>query len=308
MELASSRFGRLPLRALAVFEAAARHGKFATAAHELGMSAAAVSQHVSQLEAELGTELFHRRHRGVVPTPAGEQLLQAAQQGLQMLADGVAVARRQSDRHTVRILTDFGFAAWWLMPRIAALADQMPDIEIRLITTQGNTSSLDDDADLAVLFGAGHWSGGEARLLFAEEICPVCAPALVAGLDLPLAPAGIAGMRRLHLRSSGPQRWFDWDDWFGAMGLNVPARPQDLTFNNYQIVLQAALLGQGVALGWSPLSDALIADGSLVRLSDATLASPRGYHLVEPIGIARKPAAARVAHWLWTQRRETASG
>ncbi len=244
------------------------------------MSQAAVSQHVAMLEAELGTRLFTRGHRGVVLTSTGEALRLAVEDGLRALQSGVTAARRLKKKRTLQILTDFGFAAWWLMPRIARLSDVAPDVELRLITTQSDNLADDPDFDLAILFGAGDWPGYRAERLFQEKIYPVCSPAYLGEHPAP-APAEISRMRLLHLRGPSAQRWFTWNDWFSAMKLPPVSRTHDLTFNNYQLLLQAALQGQGVGLGWAPLIDALVESSVLVRLSPTPLTSERGYFVVE---------------------------
>lgn len=244
------------------------------------MSQAAVSQHVAALEAELGTALFTRGHRGVALTATGEALRLAVQEGLRTLQSGVTAARRLAKKRTLQILTDFGFAAWWLMPRIANLSEIAPDVEFRLITTQSDIVADDPDFDLAVLFGAGEWPGYRAERLFREEIYPVCSPAYLGDRPLP-ASQEISKMRLLHLRGPAARRWFTWDDWFSAMKLPPVSRVHDLMFNNYQLLLQAALQGQGVGLGWTPLIDALVENKSLVRLSQIPLISERGYFVVE---------------------------
>lgn len=302
MGLISTGFGRLPLKSIAVFEAAARHGKFSAAAEELLMTQAGVSQHIAQLEADLGIPLFNRKQRGVALTSAGAQFRQSVEQGLRTLSDGVASLKRLGGERTVNILTDFGFAAWWLMPRIAALADLMPDVEIRLVTTQSEIDAASDDFDLGILFGHGDWPGCSSRLLFREQVYPVCSPAYLGDRKVPLSPEDIADMRLLHLRSNAPQRWFDWDDWFAGMGAPSPARHQELVFNNYQIVLQAVMLGQGAGIGWAPLIDDLVAAGTLVRLSDTPLSSDRGYHIIQPARTADvNPFADTIANWLIAQ-------
>lgn len=247
------------------------------------MSQAAVSQHVAALEAELGAALFTRGHRGVVLTPPGEALRLAVVEGLRTLQSGVSAARRLAKKPTLQILTDFGFAAWWLMPRIATLSDVAPDVEVRLITTQSDDVADDPDFDLAILFGAGDWPGQRAQRLFQEEVYPVCSPAYLAERPMP-SPAEISRMRLLHLRGPSAQRWFTWNDWFSAMKLPPVSRAHDLAFNNYQLLLQAALQGQGVGLGWAPLIDPLVESRVLVRLSITPLTSERGYFVVEPAG------------------------
>lgn len=285
---------RLPLRALAVFEAAARHGGFTAAAEELRMTQAGVSQHVAQLEAELGIDLFVRRHRGVQLTPAGSTLFGTVERGLGLLAEGVAATRRLAGRTSIQILTDYGFAAWWMMPRLAELGALLPGVEIRLATTQREIDATDADFDLAIMFGHGEWPGVRSTPLFAEEVYPVCAPAYLAGRPAPMAAAEIAGLRLLHLRGSGTtrERWITWDHWFAAHGAQAGDSRHDLAFDNAQLVLQATLLGQGVSIGWVPLIDDHVANGSLVRLAAEPLRSRQGWHVVEH---AERPAAANIA-------------
>jgi putative choline sulfate-utilization transcription factor len=298
----ASRFHRLPLRGLTVFEAAARHGRFTAAAGELLMTQAGVSQHISQLEAELGVDLFVRRRRGVELTSAGAAFLETVEHGLKTLSDGVASARRQAGRKTLKILTDYGFAAWWLMPRLASLGELLPGVEVQLATTQAGIESTDADFDVGIMFGRGDWSAFHTTPLFAEEVYPVCSPAYLGGREAPMTAAEIAGLRLLHLRGPSRDRWFTWNDWFAAYGTAADLGQQDLAFDNFQLVLQAALLGQGVCIGWAPLIDDLVKGGGLVKLSAEPLRSTRGYHLVEH---GNRPYAANVSimkAWLLEQR------
>jgi LysR family glycine cleavage system transcriptional activator len=290
--LIPSRFHRLPLRALTVFEAAARHGRFSAAANELLMTQAGVSQHIAQLETDLGVELFVRHYRGVQLTSAGAAFLQTVEQGLKTLADGVAAVRRQAGRKTLKILTDYGFAAWWLMPRLSLIGELLPGVEVQIATTQAGIETTDAEFDVGIMFGDGAWPAFRSTQLLPEEVYPVCSPALLDGRSAPLEPAQIASLRLLHLRSATGDRWHTWPDWFAAHDLAVEFGQQDLAFDNFQLVLQAALLGQGVCLGWAPLIDDLVNAGGLVRLMDTPLGSSRGYHLVEH---TNRPYAANVA-------------
>ena len=302
----SSRFTKLPMRALTVFEAAARHGRFTAAAGELSMTQAAVSQHVAQLEAELGMTLFDRRHRGVELTSGGAAFLQSVQLGLKTLADGVASARRHAGGKAIQILTDHGFAGGWLMSRLGALSDLLPGVEICVATTQADLEQTDAAFDLAIMFGTGDWSGFRSTPLFREAAYPVCTPGYLEAQGLlehgltgkappePVAmtPARVAQLRLLHLRGTGHRRWFGWADWFAANGMTLDARRQELTFDNAQLVLQATLLGQGVSIGWQPMIDDLVASGALVCLAAAPLRSRRGYFVVEH---DRRPCSGNVA-------------
>ena len=302
MTVMASRFHRLPLRGLTVFEAAARHGRFTAAAGELLMTQAGVSQHISQLEAELGVELFVRRRRGVELTSAGTAFLKTVEQGLKTLSDGVATARRQAGRKSLTILTDYGFAAWWLMPRLAALSELLPGVEVQVATTQAGIETTNADFDVAIMFGQGDWSAYHTTSLFPEEVYPVCSPAYLGHRGKPMPAAAIAQLRLLHLRGPSRDRWYTWDDWFAAHGTQPDAGQQDLAFDNFQLVLQAALVGQGVCIGWAPLIDDLVASGGLVRLANKPLRSTRGYHIVEHVN---RPYAANVStlkSWLLAER------
>jgi len=308
MELTSARFHRLPLRGLAVFEAAARHGRFATAATELAVTPARVSQHIAELEAELGLDLFVRRHRGVEMTVAGDTLLRSVREGLGTLSEGIARTRRLSGRKTLRILTDYGFAAWWLMPRLDEIGALFPEVEVRVATTQAEVDATDPDFDLAIMFGHGDWAGFSSTPLFREEVVPVCSPAYLGNRRAPMRAEEIAGLRLLHLRGSAKARWYTWDDWLGTHGVGSEAGREtgrnDLAFDNFQLVLQAALLGQGVCIGWTPLIDDLVDGGGLVRLSEETLYSTRGYHIVEEPGGSNTPAVEALKAWLLSARRQ----
>lgn len=245
------------------------------------MSQAAVSQHVATLEGDLGTTLFTRGHRGVALTPTGQVLRHAVEEGLRTLQSGITAARRSGKKRTLQILTDFGFAAWWLMPRITKLSEMAPGVEFRLITTQSDNAADDPDFDLAILFGSGNWPGYRAQRLFREEIYPVCSPAYLGEGPRP-TPEEISRMRLLHLRAPSALRWFTWNDWFSALKLPPVSRDHDVIFNNYHLLLQAVLQGQGVGLGWTPLIDAMVESKALVRLSPTPLVSERGYFVVEP--------------------------
>ena len=303
----ASRFSNLPLRALAVFEAAARHGGFTAAARELAMTQAGVSQHVALLEGELGVALFTRGPRGVAITSAGAALLDSVREGLKILSDGVAATRRQAGTRTIQILTDYGLAAWWLMNRLPAISALLPGVEVRLATTQADLGETDAEFDLAIMFGDGEWAGFRATPFHREEVYPVCAPALLAGRTLPLDPAGIAGMRLLGLRKTHGGRWLGWSDWFAAHGLEPAQDGGSLVFDNAQLLLQATLLGQGVSIGWVPLIDDLVASGSLTKLTGEPLRSTRGYHLVEHSNRARAPHVERLRAWLLAHRAGTPS-
>lgn len=295
-----------PLRTLLFFEAAGRLLSFSAAARELACTQSAVSHQIGWLEADLGTALFRRLHRGVALTPDGVRLYEATREALDGIGDAVTRIRDRHRPGVLNVATDFGFASGWLLPRLGALRQLLPELDVRIVTTQNAIDLRREAVDIAISFGHGHWPGCEAELLFPERVLPVCSPAFRASrapfaagaaTGIAASPADLASLPLLHLESIGPAAWLSWSDWFTLHGLPVPAGGHDLTFNNYPLVLQAALMGQGVALGWSPLTDELMRDGHLVALIDRPIQTERGYFLV--VSSRRKPDERRDRFRRW---------
>ncbi|MBB5046905.1 putative choline sulfate-utilization transcription factor [Rhodopseudomonas rhenobacensis] len=295
------------LIALASFEAAGRLGSFSAAADELRLTQPAVSQQMSGLEAELGVSLFRRLHRGVTLTQAGQTLYDAAAKALDLIDVAASAIRRDPARRRLVVFTDFAFAALWLMPRLPALEDHLPGVEVRILTAQSVVDLRGEDVDVAILFGDGRGrffpSGWETSLLFGEEVTPIGSPMLLKDAKPPVAPDQIAQMRRLHLQG-GRDCWFTWADWMKAHGVvenpGAPPQAQDLSFGNYPLILQAVMQGQGIALGWSPLVDDGLRAGWLVRLTEQSLTSDRGYVIAVPT--LRNPVGRRFRDWVFAER------
>lgn len=286
------------LRALAAFEAAGRHRSFSAAARELGVSQSAVSQQVAWLEAELGRPLFNRGHRGVTPTAEGLALLNAATAGFDAMEAAARGISRRPRAAVLQVATDFGFAAWWLMPRLAALSSRLPDVEVRVSTSQAEEGPRQAAADVLILFGWGPWPGCAAQRITRERVMPVCSPAVLDRTGAASDPRALGRLRLLHLAGPAPARWLSWQDWFAHHGVHRDAQRDDLTFDSYQLVLQAALQGQGVALGWAPLIDDLVTEGRLAVMDGWALESDRGYHLVIPQNRVLLPAVKQFCTWL----------
>lgn len=302
-----------PLRTLLFFEAAGRLLSFSAAARELACTQSAVSHQIGWLEADLGTALFRRLHRGVALTPDGVRLYEATRDALDGIGDAVTRIRDRHRPGVLNVATDFGFASGWLLPRLGALRQLLPELDVRIVTMQNAIDLRREATDIAITFGHGHWPGCEAELLFPERVLPVCSPAFRAS-RAPFAaggaasPADLASLPLLHLECVGPAAWLSWGDWFTLHGLPVPAGGHDLTFNNYPLVLQAALMGQGVALGWSPLIAELMRDGHLVALLDRPVQTERGYFLV--VSSRRKPdeRRERFRRWVVEESRRDGDG
>lgn len=288
----------LPLQHLALFASAARHLNFTQVAEEFGTSQPAVSQRIAALEKELGTALFTRARRGVALTAQGRALYEAVDGHLAAIRDALDRTRAGGARTVLTVATDFAFAHFWLMPRLAAFQQVAPGVDVRIVTSQNEFDIRSEAVDLAVSFGDGQWPGCEARRLFPEVVLPVCSPALLAQHAAPGGAAGVLRLPLLHLDSAGRTRWLDWDDWARRQKAPAPLPGQGQRLGNYPLLIQAALAGRGVALGWRPLVDDLLRSGQLAALPAPPLATARGYFLVRPLGREATPALDGLCAWI----------
>ncbi|MHC6223209.1 choline sulfate utilization transcriptional regulator [Pseudomonas sp. X10] len=294
------QLGSVSLDSLRVFEAAARLRSFTAAALELGTTQPAISQQVKRLEAQLGTRLFDRIYRGIVLTEAGQLLFEQAHQGLLALDEGIAQASGRGQHEVLQVATDFAFAAFWLMPRLPRFHQANPQVDVSLVTGERSQAMLRSDIDVAVLFGDGRFHQGESHWLFDEEVFPVCSPRLIHGKAM--SPEALQRLPLLHLRGEQASRWFDWAGVFRELGLASPPAPGQLRFDNYTLLIQAAIAGQGVAIGWKHLVDALVDQGLLCRPMEGCLRSERGYYAVLPPRKRRSALIQRFVDWLDEER------
>lgn len=296
-----------PMQTLSVFESAARLASFTAAARELGSTQPAVSQRVVQLETDLGTPLFERGHRGVTLTADGERLFEAVRQSLDAIRVATGDIRTRRATGSLTLLTDFGFATYWLMPRLARLKHSMPDVSVKIVTSQQGFDPHRDHADVAIAFGDGDWAPCTSTRLFPEEVTPVCSPAFAAAHPGIVHAGDLAHLPLLHVQPTEPERWLAWDSWFAALGIERRANTDGMTFNSYALVIHAALMNQGVALGWTPLVDELVATDQLVRLLDQPVVTARGYFLVCPLARPEAAAVPLFRRWLFDECRALAA-
>lgn len=295
----TSPYPDLPLHSLVMFASAVRHLNFTQVAEEFGTSQPAVSQRIAALEKHVGTALFTRERRGVTPTVDGTALYESVREHLGAIQLALERLRTRSAREVLTVATDFAFANFWLMPRLAAFQELAPDLDVRIVTSQNEFDIRAESVDLAISFGDGHWPGCDARRILPEVVVPVCSPALLARHAHVATAAAIRQLPLLHLGSSGRTRWMTWDDWATLQGLpHAHGIGQSLTLGNYPLLVQAALAGRGVALGWRPLVDDLLRDGQLAALPVPALRTERGYYLVRPHGRTPGRALERLCAWI----------
>lgn len=290
-----------PPNSLVTFEAAARHLGFTRAAGELRVTQAAVSRQVKLLEDHLGAILFKRTHRALELTARGRQLYDAVSLGLGTIARACEEIRREESSADVTVASSVTFASYWLMARIAQYRAQFPDVDIRLVASARTRGLTGSGVDLAIRYGRGQWPGHTAHYLFDDDVYPVCAP-LYLERHAPLRTLADLGSARLLHLAQYDRNWVTWASWFAAFGLKE-APPRGLQFDNYTVLIHAAISGEGVALCGGRLADDLIRRHELVRPFDAALRSQSTFFLVEPSdGQLRRPVR-HFRDWLLAEAR-----
>jgi len=286
--------------ALFAFEAAGRHMSFTLAARELNVSQAAVSYSVKQMEAALGQALFVRRHRRVELTEAGERFFHDVSIGLAHIRRSVEDIRRERAGNHVTLSASTAFAGLWMLPRLAAFRADHPDIDFRLQTTDKDVDLAAEGIAFGIRRGTGDWVEYESALLAGEEIHAVCAPAYLAAVTAPEPAADLLAHKLIHLDE--PFRPAPtWTDWFAGQGIAYTDKGDGLRLNDYALVVQAALEGEGIALGWRHLTDDLVARGLLVRPVAESLRTAFGYYVIWPRGVTLAGDAAIACDWLRRQ-------
>ncbi|KPY61624.1 choline sulfate utilization transcriptional regulator [Pseudomonas syringae] len=294
--------GDVSLDLLRAFEVAARLRSFTAAALELGTTQPAVSQQIKRLEEQLATRLFDRIYRGIELTDAGEVLFSHVQAGLQSIDSGLIAITEHHQHEVLQVATDFAFAAYWLMPRLHRFHKINPDVDVSLVTSERTHSMLRADIDVAVLFGDGRFKQGESHWLFSEEVFPVCSPQLLAGRQTPLPNDALRDFPLLHLRGESINHWFDWAGVFRALDIPQAPAPGQLRFDNYTLLIQAAIGGQGIAIGWRHLVDDLLDQGLLCRPIAGAAISGQGYYVVLPQRKRRVQIVQQFVDWLASEQ------
>jgi LysR family glycine cleavage system transcriptional activator len=293
------RYQLPPLDLLEAFEAAACHLSFTRAAEELSLTQSAVSRQIAMLEERLSVPLFQRLHRALRLTEAGQQLHVTASAVLQQL-HGVTQQLRQAQRQkTVVVTTTPGFAGLWLIPRLSGFTATHADVDVRISAGLNLVNMEREGVDIAVRYCATATVGPQAVKLFGEVMTPVCSPALRKQAGKPLKrPEDLQHHTLLHTDNHNNAQFPDWALWLRAMQIEHIKPAGSLHFSDYDQMMNAAMRGQGVALGRIPLINGLIKERKLVAPFSQSLASPMGYHLLRSDGSAHKPEVNEFAAWL----------
>lgn len=311
-----------PLNALRAFEAAARHLSFSKAAEELFVTPAAISHQIKSLEEFLGVQLFRRMNRALALTDAAQACLPRLRQGFDALSEAVDLVRAQEDSGLLTVSLTPSFAVKWLVPRLDRFSALHPNIEMRIAASsrqldlrgggQRSTTDLVDfrreDVDLAIRFGSGDYPDFHVTKLFSVHATPLCSPALLKRNPLN-EPADLAQHVLLHDETVygpeyTPEREPMWRVWLRAAGVadRVDAR-RGPHFSSASLTIEAALDGQGVALGLPVLALADIQTGRLVAPFGRQVPIEFAYWIVCPMITAQRPKIIAFRKWLLDEAR-----
>ena len=281
---------------LMVFEAAARNLSFTAAARELNVTQPAVSRSVRQLEVALGVRLFPRGHRSVALTEAGEILSQAVSAGFGRILEAAKRLRPRTQTH-VTLLTSTAVANYWLLPRLSDFNARHPDIDLRFQVSDRHLELAEEGSSLGIRLGHGNWPGYDCQLLAKEEVFPVASPGIAANSEAADDPGGLAGQRLIHLEEPYLPS-LTWSDWFAEVNADYHDDGTGLRLNHYVLVLQAAMAGEGIAIGWSHLVDSLMEQGLLVHIGDRGWLTGRSFYLIWSNRTPLAPQAEAVRTWI----------
>jgi LysR family glycine cleavage system transcriptional activator len=291
-----------PLSTLRAFEAVVRLRSIQLAAVELHVTRGAISQQVKALEDDLGVQLLERRSNTFRLTDQAQRGRDHLSAGLRLLQQGVERMRLRPQLRRLRLTLEPAFAANWLIRRLPAYRALPGAQDVLLDPAKEVVDIARGEADLGIRFGQGRYPGLEAINLFEDEIFPVCAPGYLA-----LNPIGdledLKNHSLLRIDWRSPSRWPDWPEWLEAAGVLEPddaadAERRGTVIKDSSVLLNAAVAGQGIALGQASLVADLIKDRKLVAPFARRLKTGFGYYLVYPQGADARPEIKVFKDWI----------
>ncbi|KVL06546.1 LysR substrate-binding domain-containing protein [Burkholderia cepacia] len=288
-------------RALRTFDAAARHLNFSRAADEVGLTPAAVSHQIKEIEAQLDVVLFVRTSRSIRLTPAGVVLAAAAADALAGLQRATARARRIAREQTeLRVSVGARFATHWLLPRLPRFRAAHPAFELTFDITDRLRDFDDDDVDVAIRFGTGRYRDACTQRLFGTSVVAIGSPALLSAAPL-RKPRDLLRHTLCHADCEvDGVTWPRWSAWMAAAGIDGFDDSRCVSFPDSSHVVQAVTDGTAVGLAEPHMIARDLAQGRVVRLFDVNVEVAPGlaYHVVYPERMQDDPRIIALRGWL----------
>ena len=282
-----------PLNSLKSFEAAGRLLSFTEAAKELNVTQAAVSHQIKVIEDFLGIALFDRYPRRLALTEQGKTLLPEVIEAFDRVSLAVAVISHEQFSNVLSVRLAPSFAAKWLSPRLKYFWLQYPEIDLRLYHTHNAVDFEREEIDIAVTYGKGDWPGVIVEKLLSLDFFPVCSPSFLSN-DKPLTDLG--NLRYYALLHDADYEC--WGDWLRLAGIDDIDANRGTVIDDTNVLIQAAIDGQGIALGSTTFVEDLLESGRLVKPFDVTLVNEFAYYVVYPEAHLNNPAVRAFKEWL----------
>lgn len=282
-----------PLNSLKCFEAAGRLLSFTAAAKELNVTQAAISHQIKVIENFLGVALFERYPRRLALTEQGRSLLPEVIEAFDQVSIAVAAIDKVQFSNVLSVRLAPSFAAKWLSPRLKYFWLQYPEIDLRLYHAHAAVDFEREEIDIAVTYGRGDWPGVVVEKLLSLDFFPVCSPSFLHN-DKPLDR--IENLRYYALLHDADYEC--WSDWLKLAGVDDIDARRGTVIDDTNVLIQAALDGQGVALGSTTFVDDLLESGRLIKPFDISLVNEFAYYVVYPQSHLQNPAVRAFKDWL----------
>lgn len=286
------------LHGLILFEAAARHLNFSTAASELSITQPAVSHGIKQLEAALGHPLFVREHRTLSLTTQGVRLYSAVASGFGTISETLAEISGSVHRDKIVAGVSTVLAVEWLTPRLGKLRQDLPNLQIEIRCLDRDPDLPSSNIDVHIRLGDGHWPGCTSTRLWPEHIVVLCSPGFLEHHGPFSSIPEMMSHPLIHY--TDPYRLRPgWGEWLRALNVPVPPNlPVALEVNDQLLAQKAAENGEGLVLAQRPIVNQALETGRLTMAFDHTLETGRHHYAVTPSGQGARRAVVQFRDWL----------
>ncbi len=288
-----------PLNSLRAFEAVGRHLSFSKAASELNVTPGAISQQVRGLEDFLDIKLFKRRNRSIVLTDSGQVFLPLLSDGFSRIAEAVDSVRRSQVDEPLTITAAPSFTSKWLIPRLCKFQALHPEIDVRIDASSRLVDFVREDIDVGIRFGTGEIEGLDSNYLFSFDLIPVCSPDLKHEGKAVHDLSDIRHHTLLHSQDTDFDPSFpDWAMWLATAGVDDVDASRGMFFSQGEMVIEAAIEGQGIALGASVMVAGALESGRLVQPFETRLPVRLSFHLITTRQKSRSLKIGAFRQWI----------
>jgi LysR family glycine cleavage system transcriptional activator len=287
-----------PLACLLPFEAAARLGSFSRAAAELHITQAAVSRQIRALEEDLGTALFERRNRAVFLTETGRRFAYSLGNALGDIAEQANRIRGVAGTNEVVLVCQLCEAFHWLMPRLSDFHQRYPEIELKVATLTRPLPDYDSYFDIAMQ--SSNRETGPHPLLFSacDEVFPVCSPDYLEKMGVRSISLDQLDKHTFLQHQTLPPYQLEWDSWLAHYQRALPVKARILNFETYSLMLQAAVAGHGLAMGWRRTAQGMLDRNELVAPFVESVHLPDALSIYGRSGPIKRREASLLEGWL----------